>query len=107
MGRGWLKNGEYAGSCLIILFSVALRSVVFCIRAEYADVVQVLVAVGWWCEVVSTEHVSSSVYAGVAEAGLGVIVITELSHKAIAPWGSFRISWGQWSEVVVIWLRCR
>jgi hypothetical protein len=46
------ENGEYAGSCLILLFSVALRSVVFCIRAEYADVVQVLVAVGWWCVVV-------------------------------------------------------
>jgi NADH:ubiquinone oxidoreductase subunit 6 (subunit J) len=38
---------RYAGSCLIVLFSIALRGVVFCIGAEYADVVQVLVAVGW------------------------------------------------------------
>ena len=50
---------------------------VFCIGAEYADVVQVLVAVEWWSVVVSTGHVSSFVYAGVAGAGLGVIVITE------------------------------
>jgi hypothetical protein len=51
----WLIQGRfmlgcwyrYAGSCLIVLFSIALRGVVFCIGAEYADVVQVLVAVGW------------------------------------------------------------
>ena len=61
-----------------------------------------LVAVRWWCVAVSTEHVSSSVYAG-----LGVIVITELSRTVIAPWGSFRVSWREWSNVGASWLRCR
>ena len=74
---------------------------VFCIGAEYADVVQVLVAVEWWSVVVSTGHVSSSVYAGVAGAGLG------LSCTVIAPWGSFHDSWRKWSDGGANWLRRR
>ena len=80
---------------------------VFCIGAEYADVVQVLVAVEWWSVVVSTGHVSSSVYAGVAGAGLGVIVITEFELYSNRTMGSFHDSWRKWSDGGANWLRRR
>ena len=47
--------------------------------------------------VVRTEHIASSMDAGVAESDLCVIVITELRRTAIAPWGAFNVSGVGWS----------
>jgi len=69
----------------------------FGIRSEDADIVQVLVAVGWWCVVVFAEHVASPGDAGVAEPGRGGIVVTEYRRTTIAPWGSSYISTAWWS----------
>ena len=91
-----MKGWEYVCSCLITLI-VALCNVVFGVGSEYVDVVQVLVTVGWWCVVVRTEHIASSLDAGVAESGLCVIVVTELRRTAVAPWDAFNVSGVGWS----------
>ena len=71
---------------------------VFGVRSEYEDLFHALITMGWCCVVVRTEHIASSVDAGVAESGLCVIVVvTELRRTAIAPWGAFNVSGVGWS----------
>ena len=48
------------------------------ICAKDADVIEVLVAVGWWWVLVCAELVASTEDARVKETGLGFIVVTEL-----------------------------
>ena len=45
------------------------------ICAENADVVEVLIAVGWWWVLASAELVESTGDAGVEEAGLSCVVV--------------------------------
>jgi hypothetical protein len=52
--------------------------------------------------VLRTEHIASSMDAGVAESDLCVIVITELRHTAISPWGAFDVSGVGWGGLVVV-----
>jgi hypothetical protein len=52
-----------------------LGSMVVRIFAENADVVEVLVAVGWRWVLVSAELVASTGDAGVEEAGLSCVVV--------------------------------
>ena len=100
---GW----EYACSCAVTLYSVALCGVVCGVRTEYVDVVKVLITMGWWCVVVRTKHIASSRDAGVAESGLCVVVVADLRRAAVAPWGAFDVSGVGWSgggAVRVRWL---
>ena len=45
------------------------------ICAENADVVEVLIAVGWWWVLVSAKLVASTEDAGVEETGLSCVVV--------------------------------
>ena len=63
--------------------------------AEDADVVEVLIAVGWRWVVVSANLVASTGDAGVDKAGLSVVVVAELGRAAVAPWFAFHVS-GLW-----------
>ena len=72
------------------------------ICAKDADVIEVLVAVGWWWVLVYAELVASADDAGVKETGLGFVVVAELGRTAVAPWVTLHISWVGWA-VVWIW----
>jgi hypothetical protein len=52
-----------------------LGSVIIGICAENADVVEVLIAVGWWWVLVSAKLVASTEDAGVEEPGLSFVVV--------------------------------
>ena len=52
-----------------------LGSVVVGIYAENADMVEVLIAVGWWWVLVSAKLVASTEDAGVEEPGLSFVVV--------------------------------
>ena len=73
-----LRSREHAGPSLVSFDSSPLYSVVVGICAKDADVIDVLVAVGWWWVLVCAELVASTEDAGVQETGLGFIVVTEL-----------------------------
>ena len=73
------------------------------ICAENADVIEVLVAVGWWWVLVCAELVASTEDAGVKETGLGFVVVAELGRTAVAPWAALHISWVGWA---VVWTWC-
>ena len=60
--------------------------------AENADVVEVLIAVGWWWVLVSAKLVASTEDAGVKETGLGFVVVAELGRTAVTPWGAFDVA---------------
>ena len=104
VGVGGCRLGVwgYARSGLVMLFSVALCGMVCCVRSEYVDVVQVLVAMGWRCLVVRTEHVAGSRDAGVAESGFCVVVVADLRRTAVVPWGAFNVSGVRWSSGCVV-----
>ena len=99
---GW----EYACSCAVTLYSVALCGVVCGVRSEYVDVVKVLVTMGWWCVVVRTKHIASSRDAGVAESGLCVVIVADLCRTAVAPWGAFNVSGVRWSGGGAVCMQC-
>ena len=69
------------------------------ICAKDADVIEVLVAVGWWWVLVYAELVASADDAGVKETGLGFVVVAELGRTAVAPWVTLHISWVGWAVV--------
>ena len=83
---------------MVALSSVALCGVVRGISSKDMDVVQVLVAMGWRCVVVRTEHVACSRDAGIAQSGLCVVVVAQLRRTAVAPWGAFDVSGVGWSS---------
>ena len=80
-----------------------LGSMVVGIFAENADVVEVLVAVGWRWVLVSAELVASTGDAGVEKTGLSGVVVAELGRAAVTPWVAFHVS-GSW--VVGVWTCC-
>ena len=98
-----MRNREHTGPSLVCFGSSPLYSVVVGICAENADVIEVLVAVGWWWVLVCAELVASTGDAGVDEAGLGVVVVAELGRAAVAPWDTFHISWVGWA---IVWTWC-
>ena len=73
------------------------------IFAENADVVEVLVAVGWWWVVICAKLVASTGDAGVEETGLSGVVVAELGRAAVTPWVAFHVS-GFW--IVGVWTCC-
>jgi hypothetical protein len=79
-----------------------LGSMVVGIFAENADVVEVLVAVGWRWVLVSAELVASTGDAGVEKTGLSGVVVAELGRAAVTPWVAFHVS-GLW--VLCMWTR--
>jgi hypothetical protein len=60
--------------------------------AENADVVEVLIAVGWGWMLVSAKLVASTENAGVEETDLGFVDNAELGRTAVTPWVAFHVS---------------
>ena len=56
------------------------------ICAENADMIEVLIAVGWWWVLVRAKLVASAENAGVEETGLSFVVVAELGGASCAPW---------------------
>jgi hypothetical protein len=94
-----LRSREHAGPSLVSFDSSPLYSVVVGICAKDADVIDVLVAVGWWWVLVCAELVASADDAGVKETGLGFVVVADLGRTAVAPWVTLHISWVGWAVV--------
>ena len=101
-----MRNRAHADSSLECFGSSPLYRMVVGICAENADVIEVLVAVGWWWVLVCAELIASTGDAGVNEAGLGVVVVAELGRTAVAPWVIFHISWVGLSVVCTWWEGC-
>jgi hypothetical protein len=76
------------------------------ICAENADLVEVLIAVGWWWVLVSAELVASTENAGVEETGLVFVVVAELGRTAVTPWVAFHVSGVRWSGLCTWCERC-
>jgi len=74
-GRSWLGVREHTCPSLESFDGGPLCSVVVGICAENADVVEVLIAVGWWWVLVSAKLVASTEDAGVEETGLSCVVV--------------------------------
>ena len=74
-GRCRLRGREHTCPGLEGFYGGPLGSVVIGICAENADVVEVLIAVGWWWVLVSAKLVASTGDAGVEETGLSCVVV--------------------------------
>ena len=91
-GRCRLRGGrEHTCPSLESFYGSPLCSMVVGICAENADVVEVLIAVGWGWVLVSAKLVASTENAVVEETGLSFVDGAELGRTAVT-WVAFHVS---------------